>query len=154
MKVVNNPVPLGTLQATPPENGVLERGVLEKFLKSLREKADEHSSFIQGFKSEQEEGLGFPEIGDEGMRDGGSNDDRRVLVKASKNELAKAMQAIRRIENDLLGPKRSTYLVPFGKCLKPNCGRWIEPERLETIPDEPVCLGHCGCVGDGKSHRN
>ena len=138
----------------PTEHGVLAEEILQKHLRTLKEKAEEHSSFIQEFKKGQEEKLDFPEIKDSGMRDGGRTDDRFLMAQASEHELAKATYAIRRIENDLRGPRRNRSLLPFGKCAKPDCDQWIEEGRLEALPDEPVCLSHCGCVSGGKAHRN
>lgn len=140
----------------PTKLGILSQDVLREFQKTLKEKVDDHSSFIDSIRASREDALdsGFPELKDGGMRDGGRNDDNDLLVENSKNERAKALHALRRVENDLRGKMRSSSLLPFGKCTKPGCGEWIEAERLKTLPDEPICLAHCGCVGEQGPHRN
>lgn len=145
-------MPESSSRPVPTELGILTEEVLQKYLRTLKEKAEEHSSFIQEFRKDQE--LEFPEIKDGGMRDGGRMDDSFRVAQASEHELAKATYAIRRIENDLRGQRRNRSLLPFGKCAKPGCDQWIEEGRLEALPDEPVCLAHCGCVSNGKTHRN
>lgn len=147
-------MPASCSRPVPTEHGILAKEVLQKYLRTLKEKAEEHSSFIQDFRKGQEEKLEFLEIKDGGMRDGGRTDDRFLIAQASEHELAKATYAIRRIENDLHGLRRNRSLLPFGKCAKPGCDQWIEEGRLEALPDEPVCLAHCGCVSGGKTHRN
>lgn len=72
-------------------------------------------------------------------------------------ELPKVQTALLRAMNDLKGSNRNSKLVPFGKCVQPECGNDIERGRLEAVPYEPTCMAHmkeCGCAGNGRLRRN
>jgi RNA polymerase-binding transcription factor DksA len=138
------------------EEGILHTAVLADFVRRLEEK----ESDLLDERQHQEEALRH-------LAEGHGDDvDRSALqireeavahLNHVRQELPKVQMALTRARNDLKGPKRDARLAPFGKCLEKDCHDFIEKGRLDAVPTAPTCISHtrgCGCMNDGKSHRN